>query len=119
MDRFVIALGLVLFGCGECAADVVRWERGYRTDYVVATRLGGDGIAFNLPRNPYSADRARVEAWLWDHGVVGYRQAERAGATIYTKVRGVYGRKAIDRFLVRFLPRFDTWVRENLSQERP
>jgi hypothetical protein len=116
MLGFVTSLCVAASMCGP--AHAVEWEHGYKTDYVVAWRfkneIMGYNIGFDLPKNPYDADRADMYDWLSKNGVHVYQGGGAPGAMNYAMVQGVKDRDSANKFLVVFLPKFDQWVRSNL-----
>ena len=104
--------------CAPAVAQPVEWDHGYKTDYVIAWRFKNDAIGYNigfdLPKNPYDADRAEMSDWLSQHGVHIFQGGGAPGARTYEKVDGVTDKETANKFLIKFLPEFDAWVRTNL-----
>jgi hypothetical protein len=116
MDKILALCAMILTVCAN--DGVTEWEHGYKTDYVVATRYSnpmmGYNIGFELPKNPYDADRAEMFEWLEKNGVHIFEGGGGPGAILYAKVEGVTDKESANRFLVEFLPKFNKWARKNL-----
>jgi len=113
--RFVV-LGLLLSaGCAQphstpliTMSAPVRWEHGWKTGRVVATRYFNEqlgwNIGFQFPFNPKGYDRAEVAYFMSRHDGSVVAWTERETVVIF---RDVNGPQSADRKLEEILPELD------------
>ena len=93
----------------------VRWEHGWKTDRVIATRYlnssKGYNLGFRFPRNPYHGNNAEVFEFYQKHGGSCWH----AGREQLVRFEGVHDTESADRKLQEILPTLSELL-ENLDR---
>lgn len=103
-----------IFGIGGYArAEVpVRWEHGWKTSRVIATRMHSDTIGWNIkfdfPKNGYDSDRAEVSWFIEMHGGNVFEGGGAPYASAYAQFDDVKDVTAADKKLQEILPGLTT-----------
>ncbi len=110
MKNGLVVLAVALASCAH-TAQPIKWERGYKTDRVIATRHGatlvGYTIKFEFPLNAYDCDRVEVSEFIADRGGHIYEGGGFPGAPAYALFKGVTDDKSADSKMLAMLPAFD------------
>lgn len=103
---------------GELPAKPIkpeRWEHGWKTEHVTATRYGsariGYSIGFAYPLNPNDCDRADFDDFMRSWGGNIYESGGAPGAEMFVRFRGVTDKASADKLLQALMPDLEKLVK--------
>jgi hypothetical protein len=105
-------LGLLPACAALCADATVRWEHGWKTRNVVATRyvspLMGYNVGFQFPNHWWQADRVEVVKAIEKFDCVTY---DNTSGETFAICKKITDRKSADAELPKMLPVIDRTIR--------
>ena len=108
-------LAIFLFLCVGCGNQPVATRHGYRTAYVVATRLHGPQmgqiIELQFPKNPNDGDDAEIETILEKHKCAAFESGGYPGAPQYVSCEGVVDAPTATKKILEIIMPLDRLMR--------
>lgn len=108
---------------GSRNSEVTRWEHGFRTRYVVATRMTGEHagffISFKFPLHPDQCDREDLLACVHSLGGAILSCGGWPGAPINARFASMPDIASANDLLPTILPKLNSFVERNLEGQVP